>query len=101
MSIMILYVANQSEITLPPQAITIIFKSLNIKCVPYIQTVIPAYLTVFRGADPSFREVGDVYFASILSFFDYPSCLLTRLPACMFAFFRLFVYLPVCLQSAC
>ncbi|KAK0063750.1 serine/threonine-protein kinase mTOR-like isoform X1 [Biomphalaria pfeifferi] len=38
------------------QAITIIFKSLNIKCVPYIQTVIPAYLTVFRTADPSFRE---------------------------------------------
>ena len=40
-----------------PQAITIIFKSLNIKCVPYIQTVIPAYLTVFRTADSSFREV--------------------------------------------
>ena len=39
------------------QAITIIFKSLNIKCVPYIQTVIPAYLTVFRTADPGFVEV--------------------------------------------
>ncbi|GFS18339.1 serine/threonine-protein kinase mTOR [Elysia marginata] len=38
------------------QAIAIIFKSLNIKCVPYIQTVIPAYLTVFRTADASFRE---------------------------------------------
>lgn len=39
------------------QAITIIFKSLSIKCVPYIQTVIPAYLTVFQSADSSFREV--------------------------------------------
>ncbi|BFZ23557.1 hypothetical protein BsWGS_26596 [Bradybaena similaris] len=38
------------------QAITIIFKSMNIKCVPYIQTVIPAYLTVFRTAETGFRE---------------------------------------------
>jgi FKBP12-rapamycin complex-associated protein len=39
------------------QAITFIFKSLGIKCVPYIQQVIPAYLTVIRTADPSFRDV--------------------------------------------
>ncbi|XP_060595349.1 serine/threonine-protein kinase mTOR-like [Ruditapes philippinarum] len=38
------------------QAITFIFKSLGIKCVPYIQQVIPAYLTVIRTADPSFRD---------------------------------------------
>ena len=42
------------------QAITFIFKSLGIKCVPYIQQVIPAYLTVIRTADPSFRDVSSV-----------------------------------------
>ena len=39
------------------QGITFIFKSLGIKCVPYIQQVIPAYLTVIRTADPNFRDV--------------------------------------------
>ncbi|XP_048250308.1 serine/threonine-protein kinase mTOR-like isoform X1 [Haliotis rufescens] len=42
--------------TMVVQAITFIFKSLGIKCVPYIQQVIPAYLTVIRSADPNFRE---------------------------------------------
>lgn len=43
--------------TMVVQAITFIFKSLGIKCVPYIQQVIPAYLTVLKTADPNFREV--------------------------------------------
>lgn len=43
--------------TMVVQAITFIFKSLGIKCVPYIQQIIPAYLTVIRTADPNFREV--------------------------------------------
>lgn len=44
--------------TMVVQAITFIFKSLGIKCVPYIQQVIPAYLAVIRSADQTFREVG-------------------------------------------
>lgn len=43
--------------TMVVQAITFIFKSLGIKCVPYIQQVIPAYLAVIRSADQTFREV--------------------------------------------
>ncbi|XP_060066726.1 serine/threonine-protein kinase mTOR-like [Ylistrum balloti] len=42
--------------TMGVQAITFIFKSLGIKCVPYIQQVIPAYLTVIRTAESNFRE---------------------------------------------
>ncbi|KAL3862460.1 hypothetical protein ACJMK2_008424 [Sinanodonta woodiana] len=42
--------------TMVVQAITFIFKSLGMKCVSYIQQVIPAYLTVVRTADPNFRE---------------------------------------------
>ncbi|XP_064598762.1 serine/threonine-protein kinase mTOR-like [Liolophura sinensis] len=42
--------------TMVVQAITFIFKSLGIKCVPYIQQVVPAYLTVIRTADTGFRE---------------------------------------------
>ncbi|XP_048736860.2 serine/threonine-protein kinase mTOR-like [Ostrea edulis] len=42
--------------TMVVQAITFIFKSLGIKCVPYIQQVIPAYLAVIRSADQTFRE---------------------------------------------
>ncbi|XP_053376740.1 serine/threonine-protein kinase mTOR-like [Mercenaria mercenaria] len=42
--------------TMVVQAITFIFKSLGIKCVPYIQQVIPAYLTVIRSADQNFRD---------------------------------------------
>ncbi|XP_050412148.1 serine/threonine-protein kinase mTOR [Patella vulgata] len=42
--------------TMVVQAITFIFKTLRIKCVPYIQQVIPAYLTVIHITDPSFRE---------------------------------------------
>ncbi|XP_062572359.1 serine/threonine-protein kinase mTOR-like [Saccostrea cucullata] len=42
--------------TMVVQAITFIFKSLGIKCVPYIQQVIPAYLSVIRSADQTFRE---------------------------------------------
>lgn len=38
------------------QAITFIFKSLGIKCVPYISQVMPAYLHVIRTSDASFRE---------------------------------------------
>ena len=47
----------QKHHTMVVQAITFIFKSLGIKCVPFIQQVIPAYLTVIRGTDPNFREV--------------------------------------------
>ena len=43
--------------TLVVQAITFIFKSLGIKCVPFIQQVIPAYLSVIRGTEPTFRVV--------------------------------------------
>ena len=46
--------------TMVVQAITFIFKSLGIKCVPFIQQVIPAYLSVIRGTDPNFREVSHV-----------------------------------------
>ncbi|XP_071144772.1 serine/threonine-protein kinase mTOR-like isoform X1 [Mytilus edulis] len=42
--------------TMVVQAITFIFKSVGIKCVPYIQQVIPAYLNVIRTADTNFRE---------------------------------------------
>ncbi|WAR26259.1 MTOR-like protein [Mya arenaria] len=42
--------------TMVVQAITFIFKSLGIKCVPYIQQVIPAYLTVIRTAEHNFRD---------------------------------------------
>ena len=47
--------------TMVVQSITIIFKSLGIKCVPYIQQVIPAYLTVIRSGDPNFRDVSMFY----------------------------------------
>ena len=43
--------------TMVVQAITFIFKSLGIKCVPYIQQVMPAYLNVIRTSDATFREV--------------------------------------------
>lgn len=58
--------------TMVVQAITFIFKSLGIKCVPYIQQVIPAYLAVIRSADQTFREVSinvrscQVYFAEVV-----------------------------------
>ncbi|XP_013416422.1 serine/threonine-protein kinase mTOR-like [Lingula anatina] len=42
--------------TMVVQAITFIFKSLGIKCVPYIQQVMPAYLNVIRTSDATFRE---------------------------------------------
>ena len=43
--------------TMVVQAITFIFKSLGIKCVPYISQVMPNYLHVIRTSDPTFREV--------------------------------------------
>ena len=43
--------------TMVVQAITFIFKSLGIKCVPYISQVMPNYLNVIRTADVTFREV--------------------------------------------
>ncbi|ESO95689.1 hypothetical protein LOTGIDRAFT_214800 [Lottia gigantea] len=42
--------------TMVVQATTFIFKSLRIKCVPYIPQVIPSFLTVIRNAEASFRE---------------------------------------------
>ncbi|XP_064642053.1 serine/threonine-protein kinase mTOR-like isoform X1 [Lineus longissimus] len=42
--------------TMVVQAITFIFKSLGIKCVPYLQQVMPAYLNVIRTSDSTFRE---------------------------------------------
>ncbi|XP_017768823.1 PREDICTED: target of rapamycin [Nicrophorus vespilloides] len=42
--------------TMVVQAVTFIFKSLGIKCVPYISQVLPSYLNVVRTADINFRE---------------------------------------------
>lgn len=38
------------------QAVTFIFKSLGIKCVPYIAQVMPSLLHVVRVAEANFRE---------------------------------------------
>ncbi|XP_014254034.1 serine/threonine-protein kinase mTOR [Cimex lectularius] len=38
------------------QAVTFIFQSLGIKCVPYIPQVIPSFINVIRTAESSFRE---------------------------------------------
>ena len=43
--------------TMVVQAITFIFKSLGIKCVSYIQQVMPAYLQVIQTCESTFREV--------------------------------------------
>lgn len=42
--------------TMVVQAITFIFKSLGIKCVPYIPQVLPSLLNVVRTADAGLRE---------------------------------------------
>ena len=42
--------------TMVVQAVTFIFKSLGIKCVPYISQVMPSFLNVVRTADMNFRE---------------------------------------------
>nr|CAD7392941.1 unnamed protein product [Timema cristinae] len=42
--------------TMVVQAVTFIFKSLGIKCVPYISQVMPSFLNVVRSADVNFRE---------------------------------------------
>lgn len=42
--------------TMVVQAVTFIFKSLGIKCVPYISQVMPSFLNVVRAADVNFRE---------------------------------------------
>ncbi|XP_058788970.1 serine/threonine-protein kinase mTOR isoform X2 [Phymastichus coffea] len=42
--------------TMVVQAVSFIFKSLGIKCVPYIAQVMPSFLNVLRSADVSFRE---------------------------------------------
>ncbi|XP_012282445.1 serine/threonine-protein kinase mTOR isoform X2 [Orussus abietinus] len=42
--------------TMVVQAVTFIFKSLGIKCVPYISQVMPSFLNVFRTADVKVRE---------------------------------------------
>ncbi|KAF5280820.1 hypothetical protein FQR65_LT14927 [Abscondita terminalis] len=42
--------------TMVVQAVTFIFKSLGIKCVPYIAQVLPSFLNVVRSADVNFRE---------------------------------------------
>ncbi|KAJ1521597.1 hypothetical protein ONE63_003248 [Megalurothrips usitatus] len=42
--------------TMVVQAVTFIFKSLGIKCVPYIAQVMPSFLNVIRSADVSFKE---------------------------------------------
>lgn len=38
------------------QAVTFIVKSLGVKCVPYIQQVMPSFLNVIRMAEASSRE---------------------------------------------
>lgn len=42
--------------TMVVQAVTFIFKSLGIKCVPYISQVLPNFLIVVRTTDVNFRE---------------------------------------------
>ncbi|KAK7494179.1 hypothetical protein BaRGS_00014652, partial [Batillaria attramentaria] len=42
--------------TMVVQAITFIFKSLGMKCVPYVHQVIPAYLSVIRSTEDNFSE---------------------------------------------
>ncbi|XP_063917186.1 serine/threonine-protein kinase mTOR isoform X2 [Zophobas morio] len=42
--------------TMVVQAVTFIFKSLGIKCVPYISQVLPSLLYVVRTADVNFKE---------------------------------------------
>lgn len=42
--------------TMVVQAVTFTFKSLGIKCVPYIAQVLPSLLNVVRTADMTFRE---------------------------------------------
>lgn len=42
--------------TMVVQAVTFTFKSLGIKCVPYISQVLPSLLNVVRTADVNFRE---------------------------------------------
>ncbi|XP_025831250.1 serine/threonine-protein kinase Tor [Agrilus planipennis] len=42
--------------TMVVQAVHFIFKSLGIKCVPYISQVLPSILNVIKSADVSFRE---------------------------------------------
>ncbi|XP_043266889.1 serine/threonine-protein kinase mTOR isoform X2 [Venturia canescens] len=42
--------------TMVVQAVTFIFQSLGIKCVPYISQVMPSFLNVVRTADFNFRE---------------------------------------------
>ncbi|RWS10462.1 hypothetical protein B4U79_12736 [Dinothrombium tinctorium] len=42
--------------TMVVQAITFIFINLGVRCVPYIQQVLPAFINVIRSSDPSFRE---------------------------------------------
>ena len=59
--------------TMVVQAITFIFKSVGIKCVPYIQQVIPAYLNVIRTADTNFREVRMVVMEITLIFIQLGS----------------------------
>ena len=54
--------------TMVVQAITFIFKSLQLKCVPYVQQVIPAYLSVIRAADPNFKEVEGIVCVSEVFF---------------------------------
>lgn len=42
--------------TMVVQAVTFIFKSLGIKCVPYIAQVMPSFLNVIRHVDVNIRE---------------------------------------------
>uniref|UniRef100_T1ISC3 Serine/threonine-protein kinase TOR n=1 Tax=Strigamia maritima TaxID=126957 RepID=T1ISC3_STRMM len=42
--------------TMVVQAVTFLFKGLGIKCVPYLQQVMPSFLNVIRTSDNNFRE---------------------------------------------
>lgn len=53
--------------TMVVQAVTFIFKSLGIKCVPYISQVLPSFLHVVRTADVNFREFLFQQLASLIS----------------------------------
>ena len=65
--------------TMVVQAITFIFKSLGIKCVPYISQVMPAYLQVIRSSDTIFREVGPQHFHFVTGMLKTKAKLRSRL----------------------
>lgn len=40
-------------------AVMFIFKSLGVKCLPYLEQVVPSFVKVIRSSETSFREVSE------------------------------------------